>query len=277
MDTITIAKEDELKKELISLRRENKKLRELEERRRRTEEELRRSRDELVQSEKLSFAGRMAASVAHEIRNPLNIISMAVQQLHDQFGKRDPKKEYTQTIIKNIDRVSNLITEFVNAARPPRLRMQFRDINKILEEILKLIHPKIKGHKAEVIKELEPGLPKIRVDEEHLTQAFMNIITNACDAVPRFRGKIWVTSNRENNYVVVKIRNSGKPIPQKDMIRIFDPFFSTKRTGTGLGTSIAYGVIGSHGGTISVESNRQIGTMFTIRLPLQSEGTPRVF
>lgn len=277
MDTITIAKEDELKKELISLRRENKRLRELEERRRRTEEELRRSRDELVQSEKLSFAGRMAASVAHEIRNPLNIISMAVQQLHDQFGKKDSRKEYTQTIIKNIDRVSSLITEFVNAARPPRLKMYFMDINKILEEILKLTQPKIEERKIMVTKELESGLPKIRVDGEHLTQAFMNIITNACDAVTGFRGKIWITSNRENNYVVVKIRNSGKPIPQKDMIRIFDPFFSTKRTGTGLGLSIAYGVIGSHGGTISVESNRQIGTMFTIRLPLQSEGTPRVF
>lgn len=261
MDTQTITKEEEQRQELIRLRKECKRLREV-------EGELRKSRDELIQSEKLSFAGRMAASVAHEIRNPLNIISMAVQQLHDELGKRDSRKAYTESIIKNIDRVSNLVTEFVNAARPPRLKIRPEDINKILEDILKLIQPKIQEHKAELIKELGSNLPTVRVDEEHITQAFMNILTNACDALSRRNGRIWVTSKRDNDHILITIRNTGKPIQQRDMIKIFDPFFSKKRTGTSLGLSIAYGVIGSHRGTISVESNKEIGTAFRIKLPL---------
>lgn len=261
MDTQTITKEEGQRQELVRLRRECKRLREV-------EGELRKSRDELIQSEKLSFAGRMAASVAHEIRNPLNIISMAVQQLHDELGKKDSRREYTEAIIKNIDRVNKLITEFVNAARPPKLKIQWEDINKILEEILKLMEPKVKERKVELVKELDPNLPKIRIDEEHMTQALMNILTNACDALPRTSGKLWINSKKDNDNVVITIKNSGKPIPQKHMIRIFDPFFSLKRTGAGLGLSIAYGVIGSHRGTISVESNKEIGTVFTVRLPI---------
>lgn len=237
----------------------------------RTVTELEHSRDELIQSEKLSFAGRMAASVAHEIRNPLNIIGMAIQQLHNELGKKDPRQEYTDIIIKNIDRVDKLITEFVNVARPPRLRMRWMDVNRILEDVLRLIEPKCKEHRAILIKELEPNLPKIRIDEEHMAQAFQNILINACDAVPNRGGKIWVTTKKEADYIEIKFRNTGKPIQEKDIIKVFDPFFSTKKTGTGLGLSIAYGVIGSHKGTIGVESNKKVGTVFTVRLPLQRE------
>lgn len=235
---------------------------------RREEQNRRHTETELIRAEKLSFAGRIAASVAHEIRNPLNIIAMAVQQLHDELGKNDPKREYTESIIKNIDRVSNLITEFVNAARPPKLKMQWKDINKILEDILKLMQPKFQERRAELIKELSPDLPKIKVDDEHITQAFMNILTNACDALPRKDAKIWLNSKRDGDYIMISFRNTGKPIPQKDIIRIFDPFFSKKKKGIGLGLSITYSVIGSHWGSISVESNKDIGTVFTVRLPL---------
>lgn len=236
-----------------------------------TIKELEQSRDELIQSEKLSFAGRMAASVAHEIRNPLNIIGMAIQQLHNELGKRDKRREYTGIITKNIDRVDKLITEFVNVARPPKLKMQWEDINRILEDVLKLIQPKANERKASIIKNLDPGLPKIRIDEEHMAQAFQNIMLNACDALPKRGGKISVASKKEVGHIVIQFRNTGKPIPEKDIIKIFDPFFSTKRTGTGLGLSIAYGVIGSHRGTIGVESNKKIGTIFTVRLSLQTD------
>lgn len=236
-----------------------------------TVKELEQSRDELIQSEKLSFAGRMAASVAHEIRNPLNIIGMAIQQLHNELGKKDSRREYTGIIVKNIDRVDKLITEFVSVARPPKLRMRWEDINMVLEDVLKLLQPRCQEHKAQVVKELDMNLPKIRIDEEHMAQALQNILLNACDALPKRNGKIFVASKREGDHIVIRFRNTGKPIPEKDIIKIFDPFYSTKRTGTGLGLSIAYGVIGSHRGTIGVESNKKIGTIFTVRLPLQTD------
>lgn len=233
-----------------------------------TVKELEQSRDELVQTEKLSFAGRMAASIAHEIRNPLNIIGMAVQQLHSGLRKEDPRREYTKVIVDHIDRVDRLITEFVNVARPPKLKMQWRNINNIIEEVLKLLQPRFQTRKVKLTKELEKDLSRIRIDEEHMAQAFTNILLNACDALPKRNGRISVVSRKDGNYIVVTFKNTGKSIPKKDLIRIFDPFFSTKKTGTGLGMSIAYGIIGSHRGTIGIESNKKMGTAFTVRLPI---------
>lgn len=230
--------------------------------------ELEESRNELVQSEKLSFAGRMAASIAHEIRNPLNIIGMAVQQLHNELRKRDSRREYTETILNHIKRVDKLIDEFVSVARPPKLKMHFRNINDILEDVLKLLQPKIHNKKIKLYKEFNADLPKVRIDEEHMTQAFSNILLNACDAAPKKGGKIWVSSEKDEKYVVNTFRNTGKPINRKDLIKIFDPFFSTKRGGTGLGMSIAYTIIGSHRGTISVESNKKVGTIMTVKIPI---------
>lgn len=231
-------------------------------------QELEQSRDELIQSEKLTFAGRMAASVAHEIRNPLNIISMAVQQLHNELSKRDRRREYTKIVVGNIERVNKLITELVNAARPPKMKMQQKDVNKNIEDVFKSIQPKLQKMKTRVTYELDKSLPKIKIDSDHMTQAFANILLNACDALPKRGGRISITSKKDGDYAVIKFKNKGSIIPKKDLIRIFDPFYSTKRTGAGLGLSIVYTVIGSHRGTIGVESNKKIGTVFTVKLPL---------
>lgn len=233
-----------------------------------TVDELEKSRNELIQSEKLSFAGRMATSIAHEIKNPLNIIGMAVQQLHNELRKKDSRREYTKVIIDHIYRVDKLITEFVSIAKPPKLKLHYKDVNAIVEQAVKLLQPKIYNKKAKLHKDLDSELPKIKIDENHILQAFTNILLNACDALPRRSGKIWISSRKEDNSIVITFRNAGKIIHKKDLIRIFDPFFSTKRTGTGLGMSIAYGIIGTHKGTISIESNKKVGTVFTVRLPL---------
>lgn len=230
--------------------------------------ELQQSRDELIQAEKLSFAGRMAASVAHEIRNPLNIIGMSVQQLREELPKKDSRREYTVSALKNIDRVDKLITDFTSIAKPSKLKMKLKDINAVIEDAIKLMEPKVIKLKAKVIKDLAPDLPKIGLDEQRISQAFTNMLLNAFDAMPKKGGKIWITSVRDDKFIIIKIRNRGRPIPKKDIIRIFDPFFSGKRKGTGLGLSIVYTIIGSHGGTIGVESDKRIGTVFIVKLPL---------
>lgn len=233
--------------------------------------ELEHSRDELVLSEKLAFAGRIAASVAHEIRNPLNIIGMAIQQLQSELGKKDSRKEYTQMAIEHINRVNKLLTEFVNVTRPVKLRMRWGDINAVLEEVIKLLQPKIQECKAAVIIRLDRELPQIKMDRNHMIQAITNLLINSCEAIPKDGGKIWIISKRHEYFIEIIIRNNGKPIPKKELIQIFDPFFTTKKSGTGLGTSITYTIIGSHRGTISVDSNRKRGTLFNIRLTLPRE------
>lgn len=233
--------------------------------------ELEHGREELIHSEKLAFAGRIAASVAHEIRNPLNIIGMAIQELHMELRPRDPHREYTQMAIEHISRVNKLLTEFVNVTRPVKLRMRRGDINAVLEEVIKLLQPKIQECKAAVILSLDRELPQIKMDRNHMIQAITNLLLNSCEAMPRAGGKIWIISKRHEYFIEIIIRNNGKPIPKKELIQIFDPFFTTKKSGTGLGTSIAYTIIGSHRGTISVDSNRKRGTIFNIRLILPRE------
>lgn len=233
--------------------------------------ELEHSQDELIHSEKLSFAGRIAATVAHEIRNPLNIISMAMQQLHNELRKKDPHREYTKMVLEHITRVNKLLTEFVNVTRPLKLRMRWDDINIVLEDVLKLMEPKFQERRVALIKNLDINLPEIKFDKDQMIEAFTNLLLNSCEALPKRGGRIWVNSKREGDFIEIKIRNSGKPILKKDLIRIFDPFFTTKTTGTGLGTSIAYNIIGSHRGTITVDSDRKIGTTFTIRMSLPEE------
>lgn len=230
--------------------------------------ELEEQSDELIRAEKLSFAGRMAASVAHEIRNPLNIIGMSVEQLHSELKKKDPRREYTKTVMENIARVDNLIKEFTDIARPPRLKLRLENINDTINDVVKLMEPKFKDSRAKVIKDLDTNMSRIRIDKENMTRAFSNLLINACDALPKNGGKVWISSKKEDVYAMIKFRNRGKPILKKDLIRIFDPFFSTKRGGTGLGLSIVYTIVGSHGGSIDVESNRKIGTVFTIRFPI---------
>lgn len=234
-----------------------------------TVHELEHSRDELIHAEKLSFAGRIAASVAHEIRNPLNIISMAIQQLHNELARNDSHKEYTKMIIDNINRVNRLLTEFVDMTRPPKLKMRLEDMNFILEEVIGLIHPKIQERKINLIKSLDKDLPRVKIDRDHIIQALSNLLINSCEAIPKRGGNLWITSKRAANLLTITIKNTGKPIPKKDLIKIGEPFFTKKKEGTGLGMSIAYSIIGSHRGTISVESSRKLGTVFNISLPLE--------
>ena len=149
-----------------------------------------------------------------------------------------------------------------------KMKMQRKDVNKNIEDVFKSIQPKLQKMKTRVTYELDKSLPKIKIDSDHMTQAFANILLNACDALPKRGGKINITSKKDGDYAVIKFKNKGSIIPKRDLIRIFDPFYSTKRAGAGLGLSIVYTVIGSHRGTIGVESNKKIGTVFTVKLPI---------
>ena len=221
-----------------------------------------------ILSERLAFTGRIAASIAHEIRNPLGNVSMSVQQLKEAFPKNSPWAKHVDIITRNTKRINFLITELLNCARPPKLNIQPHDINGILESTLDSIKTKVSSQKVEVHKRYCPGFPVIHVDKEQINRIFSNVMINALESMPD-EGRMTVTTEIAGDFFVVKIQDTGRGIPEEDIIRIFDPFYSTKASGVGLGLSMTYGIVVSHNGTIAVESETNKGTVFTISLPLK--------
>jgi signal transduction histidine kinase len=221
-----------------------------------------------VSSERLAFTGRIAAGIAHEIRNPLGNVSMAVQQLKKAFAKESPWAKHIEIIIRNTERINFLITELLNSARPSKLNIQPYDINVILENILYSLKTKLTSQQIEVHKQYCPGFPVIHVDKEQISRAFSNIMLNALESMPD-GGSLTIFTETEGDFFTVKIHDTGEGILEEDIIKIFDPFFSTKSSGVGLGLSICYGIVVSHGGIIGVESETNKGTIFTISLPIR--------
>jgi len=223
---------------------------------------------ESVLSERLAFTGRIAASIAHEIRNPLGNVSLAVQQLKKAYSEDSPWSKHIEVIIRNTERINFLITELLNCARPPELNIRPHDLYGIIENVLDSIKSSLSIQLVEVIKKFDAKPSIINVDREHIQRVFLNIIVNSVEAMPK-GGTMTISSSIEEDFLVVKIQDTGVGILEEDIIRIFDPFFSTKPMGVGLGLSIVYGIVVSHGGEISVESIWKKGTIFTVSLPIK--------
>ncbi len=237
--------------------------------------ELQESKDALVHSEKLAYTGRIAASIAHEIRNPLTNVAMSAHQLKKVIRPENGKSKHIEIIERNAERINYLITELLNCARPPKLNMRPYDIHKGLKNVLESTKAKIRSHKIEINRKFTFRLPKIMVDKEQMERVFLNVVLNAIEAMPK-GGNLTIITELNGNFLVVKIEDSGKGIPEKDIIRIFDPFFSSKPDGVGLGLTLCYGIVVSHGGTIEVESKPRQGTVFTVSLPV-GQKSERVF
>ena len=230
--------------------------------------ELRDSRDELIRSEKLAFTGRIAAGIAHEIRNPLTTVSMSAQQLKKVLKSEKEGAEYIEMIIRNTERINYLITELLNCARPPKLQIQSYNIHRVLENVLESTNTKIRSQNIEVVKRFTSKPSRINIDKEQMERAFSNIVINAIEAMPK-GGKLTIDTELYEKSFVVKIQDIGKGISEEDIIRIFDPFFTSKSGGVGLGLTLCYGIIVSHGGTMEVESEPKRGAIFTVSLPIK--------
>ena len=234
--------------------------------------ELKSSKDDLVRSEKLAFTGRIAASIAHEIRNPLTNVSVSVRQLKKSGRIKPEGFKHSEIIERNVERINFLITELLNCARPAKLNLNPYDIHRVIEDVLDSEKNKIKSQRVKMIKFLSVKPSILKIDKEHMGRALLNLVTNAVDAMPG-GGKLIINTEVAKDFFLIKVRDTGRGIPDKDIIRIFDPFFSTKSQGVGLGLAICYGIIISHGGTIEVESKWRKGTTFIISLPVERAHT----
>jgi len=233
---------------------------------------LRQREEELRRADRLSALGELSAGLAHEIRNPLASIKGTAEIISDRFKPHEREHEFTQILIKEVNRLNTVLAEFLDFARPRAPRLVPSDLNGTVESVLLLTERQMREHGIAVEKRLAHGLPPIQVDPEQIKQVLLNLILNAVDAMP-MGGTLTVETTATNDAVACRLSDTGKGIKREDMTKVFNPFFTTKPAGTGLGLSIAHRILEGHKGRIEVFSREGRGATFTITLPVGSEGT----
>jgi signal transduction histidine kinase len=233
---------------------------------------------QLHQAEKGAVVGRLAAAIAHEIRNPLNYINLTLDHLRSSFAPADESKRttfvrLTDQLKTEVARINRHITDFLKYSRPSKLELQDLDIRMEAEDALRLVEARADECGIETKIEQEKALPRVRADREALRSVFTNLVINALEAIDGEGGKVSIRlSNTDGNSVKVEVTDTGRGISPQDISKLFEPYFSTKETGTGLGLAIVKKAVDDHGGTINVASKEGAGTTFTIILPAREKG-----
>lgn len=242
-------------------------------------QDLRDLRNEVIQSERLATAGKMAASFAHEIRNPLSSMRMFAQMLRQKRDLSESRREQSmQCILEEIERIDVIVKGLMDFARPAMLELERHPPNAVLQEVLDLMEANLNHHQISLIKKFHPDLPHCLFDRDKLKQAFMNIVLNAIEAMPE-GGTLEIqtthdfkdskqTESKESGTVCIGVIDTGVGIPPDELERLFEPFVTTKSQGTGLGLANAKRVLEQHGGEISIESTVGTGTKVSLRLPV---------
>ncbi len=228
--------------------------------------------DRIQLAERLSSLGHLAAGVAHEIRNPLNAIGMGLQRLKREFlPQEESKKEeylsFTELIFKEIRRVNEIIEQFLTLSRPFQLNMKLSSLQDLLKNLVTLLQEEASSQGIQIQAETNSDLPLIKMDDEKLTQAFLNIMKNGIQAMEQ-GGILRVETQSFKDRVEVSVSDLGSGIPPDQMEKIFNYYYTTKEKGVGLGLPIAHRIIEAHGGQLKVESQVGFGTKVTITLPM---------
>ena len=225
------------------------------------------SQEKLIHSEKLAATGRLAASLAHEINNPLQTIHSSIQ-LAVQFDLGPEKREeYLRMANDEIERLIDIVTRILQFARPSRTAFQETEINSVVRHVLKFADKHIRSGDCEIRCQLATDLPEVLVIPDQIAQVLLNLLLNAFDAIPD-NGVITLSTKRAGRFVEIRVVDSGVGIPAANMQQIFEPFYTTKSEGSGLGLAVSSSIIDRHNGMISVESEVNRGTTFTIQLPI---------
>lgn len=238
-------------------------------------QELKATQSQLLHSEKLAAVGALAATVAHEINNPLTgvytyirLMERKIDQGQDGAEEIAKFKGYLDTMRREVERTTAIVQNLLDFTRPKEPVRKPMNLVKVMEESLALISNKLSLTNIEVVKLLNP-LPEIQADPAHMKQVFLNLLINASEAMEE-GGTLTIRSDYhpDTNTVTMSVRDTGIGIEEKDRARIFDPFFSTKKKGTGLGLSVVNGIVTRHNGKVEIDSTPGKGTDFRVSLPV---------
>ncbi len=243
----------------------------MEEKIQKTTADLRKTEAQLIRSEKLAALGQLSAGIAHEIRNPLTSMNILIHSLTENLPTEDSRWKDLKVIEEEVLRINEIVDQFLRFAKPASPLLEKTSLIPIFEEILQLLRPQMEKGKIGVKKEFEP-LPLITVDKEQIKQVILNLLMNAIQAMTG-GGKLGMSGrlSKDGDWVELAIQDSGVGIPPEDIDKLFDPFFSKREGGIGLGLSIAHRIIDQHHGKIGVESTPGKGTRFTLSLPVCTE------
>jgi two-component system, NtrC family, sensor kinase len=227
--------------------------------------------EQLQISEKMASIGLLAAGVAHEVNTPLTGISSFTQMLLQNAEPDDPRTKVLEKIERQTFRAAKIVNGLLNLSRPAQVDSGPVDINAVINDVLSLLEHQLKTGSIQVRKELATAPPIVQGIEYKLQQVFLNLFLNARDAMPK-GGWLTIVTRTDGANAAIEVGDTGSGIPEEQLSRIYDPFFSTKEIGkgTGLGLSITYGIVQEHGGTITCDSAVGQGTRFTLALPLSS-------
>jgi len=242
-------------------------------------EDLKRSKSYMRRADRLASLGTLTAGLAHEIRNPLVAIKTFTQLLPERFEDEEFRNHFTNIASAEVDRISSLITELLDFARPSDPKLESEDINSILDGMILLVSTETKKKQVNVVKSYSPNLPLVQIDREQIKQVFLNILLNAIEATPE-DGSITVKTRSfmkpgGEPYIQIEFTDIGCGIPPEKLEEIFNPFFTTKSAGSGLGLSISHQIVEDHKGYIHVESELTKGSSFFINLPLPQDNPKR--
>ncbi len=231
------------------------------------------SQEHLIQSEKLAMVGKLAAGVAHSVRNPLTSVKMRLFTLERSLQMTRPQKEDLDVISEEIRHIDTILRNFLEYARPPKLKIQLASPSDVIDMTLQLLKHRFDSYRATVLVKRVRALPEIYIDMDQMKEVFVNLMVNACEAMGE-DGNIHVIEEISEHealgeVVLIHISDDGPGIPLGIQKKIFEPFFSSKEEGSGLGLSIAKRIVEEHGGEICVKSDEGKGATFVIALPMK--------
>lgn len=234
------------------------------------------SRERLLQSEKLAMVGKLAASVAHTIRNPLTSVKMRLFSLERSLDLAPAEKEDFDVISEEIRHIDTIVQNFLEFSRPPKLKMQSVSPSDVVDMAIQLLRRRIESYGVTLELFRQRKLSKVKADPEQLKEVLVNLIINACEAMGE-GGKIEILEEEGKtepigHVAVIRVIDNGPGMPESIREKVFQPFFSTKEEGTGLGLSIAARIIEDHHGCLNLRSREGKGTTFTITIPCVEEG-----
>ena len=230
--------------------------------------DLKQSRDQLIQAERLATAGKMSASFAHEIRNPLSSMRMLAQLMMQKPEMSVEKHQQSlRYILEEIERIDTIVKGLMDFARPTALTLTQQPLAPALQVVLALMEANLAHHQIQLVLDLSPETPEVQFDSDKLKQAFMNVALNAMEAMPQ-GGELMVSTFTKDGSICIKVTDTGIGIEKEDLEHIFEPFFTRKTKGTGLGLANVKRIFEEHGGYVEIESAPGKGTEVLLWLPL---------